>query len=56
VGRDLGLDAGHRQPNRLPLAVRIRIVLKGVGAGSPYAYTTKIFLPIQQPLSFGIPK
>ncbi|HTB71818.1 MAG TPA: type II secretion system protein GspJ [Polyangiaceae bacterium] len=44
------------QPNRIPLAVRIKIVLKGVGNGSPYSYTTKIFLPIQQPLSFGIPK
>ena len=43
------------QPNRLPLEVRIRLVLKGVGAGPPYAYTTKVFLPIQQPLSFGIP-
>lgn len=44
------------QPNRLPLAARIRLVLKGVGSGAPYAYTTKVFLPIQQPLSFGIPR
>jgi len=44
------------QPNRIPLAVRIKLVLKGVGNGSPYSYTTKVFLPIQQPLSFGIPK
>jgi general secretion pathway protein J len=44
------------QPNRLPLEVSIRIVLKGVGQGEPYSYTTKVFLPIQQPLSFGIPK
>jgi general secretion pathway protein J len=44
------------QPNRVPLAVRIRVVLKGVGSGSPYAYTTKVFLQMQQPLSFGIPK
>ncbi len=44
------------QPNRLPLAVRIRLVLKGVGAGLPYSYMTKVFLPIQQMLSFGIPK
>jgi general secretion pathway protein J len=44
------------QPNRVPLAVRIKLVLKGVGEGSPYSYTTKVFLPIQQPLSFGIPK
>jgi general secretion pathway protein J len=44
------------QPNRLPLAVSVRLVLKGVGDGPPYAYTTKVFLPIQQPLSFGIPR
>jgi general secretion pathway protein J len=44
------------QPNRIPLAVRIKLVLKGVGNGMPYSYTTKVFLPIQQPLSFGIPK
>jgi general secretion pathway protein J len=41
------------QPNRLPLEVKITLVLKGVGGGPPYAYTTKFFLPIQQPLSFG---
>lgn len=44
------------QPNRLPLEVSIRLVLKGVGDGPPYAYTTKVFIPIQQPLSFGIPR
>jgi general secretion pathway protein J len=44
------------QPNRLPLAVSIRLVLKGVGDGPPYAYMTKEFLPIQDPLSFGIPR
>ncbi len=43
------------QPNRLPLAVRLRLVLKGVGGSTQYAYTTKVFLPIQQPLAFGIP-
>lgn len=44
------------QPNRLPLAVSVRIVLKGIGEGPPFAYETKVFLPIQQPLSFGIPR
>ena len=44
------------QPNRLPLEVEITIVLKGVGSGPPYSYTTKVFLPLQQPLSFGIPQ
>jgi general secretion pathway protein J len=44
------------QPNRLPLEVEVRVVLKGIGAGDPYTYTAKVFLPMQQPLSFGIPK
>jgi general secretion pathway protein J len=44
------------QPNRLPLEVKIKLVLKGVGDGTPYEYTTKVFLPMQQPLSFGIPR
>jgi general secretion pathway protein J len=44
------------QPNRLPLEVRVTLVLKGIGEGTPYEYTTKIFLPIQQPLAFGIPR
>jgi general secretion pathway protein J len=43
------------QPNRLPLEVKVTLVLKGVGDGPNYTYTTKIFLPIQQPLAFGIP-
>ncbi len=45
------------QPNRLPLEVSIKIVLKGIAENMPpYEYKTKVFLPIQQPLSFGIPK
>ena len=44
------------QPNRLPLEVSVRLVLKGVGDGLPYSYETKVFLPIQQPLTFGIPQ
>jgi general secretion pathway protein J len=44
------------QPNRLPFEVEITLVLKGLGGGAPYKYTTKVFLPIQQPLSFGIPQ
>jgi general secretion pathway protein J len=43
------------QPNRLPLQVSIRLVLRGLGDGPPYEYMTKLFLPIQQPLSFGVP-
>lgn len=42
------------QPNRLPLEVEVTIVLKGVGDSPATTYTTKVFLPIQQPLSFGI--
>ncbi len=44
------------QPNRLPFEVSVRIVLKGVGGGTDYSYTAKTFIPIQQPLSFGIPR
>jgi general secretion pathway protein J len=44
------------QPNRLPLEVKITLSLKGMGEGPPYSYTTKVFLPIQQPLSFGLPQ
>jgi general secretion pathway protein J len=44
------------QPNRLPLEVKVHLVLKGVGDGTPYEFTTKAFIPIQQPLSFGIPR
>lgn len=42
------------QPSRLPLEVAITLVLKGVGGGPSYSYSTKVFLPIQQPLAFGI--
>jgi general secretion pathway protein J len=42
------------QPGRLPMIVKISLGLKGVGGGPPYEYTTKVFLPIQQPLAFGI--
>ncbi len=44
------------QPNRLPLEVEIKLVLNGVGGSAQYSYTTKVFVPIQQPLSFGIPQ
>ena len=43
------------QPNRLPYEVDITLVLKGVGGGPSYSYTTKMFIPIQSPLTFGIP-
>ena len=44
------------QPNRLPLEVEITLVVRGIGEAPPYTYTTKVFLPIQQPLAFGIPQ
>jgi general secretion pathway protein J len=44
------------QPNRLPLEVEVTLVLKPVGEGLPYSYTTKVFITIPQPLSFGIPQ
>jgi general secretion pathway protein J len=42
--------------NRLPLEVKITLTLKNVPPGSPATYTTKFMLPMQQPLSFGIPR
>ena len=44
------------QPNRLPYEVKVTLVLKGVAGGSSVSYTTKFFLPLQQPLTFGIPQ
>lgn len=42
------------QPGRLPLEVEVTLSLKGVGDGPPYSYTIKFFLPMQDPLQFGI--
>lgn len=44
------------QQNRLPLEVKVTIVLKNVPSGVQTTYATKFGLPIQQPLSFGIPR
>jgi general secretion pathway protein J len=44
------------QLNRLPLEVEITIALKPVKSSPPFRYTTKVMIPIQQPLSFGIPR
>ena len=44
------------QPARLPLEVRISLVLKGVGTGAPYVFETKMMIPMQQPLNFAIPQ
>lgn len=42
------------QQNRLPFEVKITLVLKNVPAGVQATYITKLALPIQQPLAFGI--
>jgi general secretion pathway protein J len=44
------------QPGRIPLEVKLTLVLKGVPGGPPFRFTTRVMLPIQQPLSFGIPR
>jgi general secretion pathway protein J len=44
------------QLNRIPLAIRVTLVLKDVPSGVPSTYTTKIMLPIRNPLTFGIPQ
>jgi general secretion pathway protein J len=44
------------QPNRVPLEVRLTVTLKNVPSGLDPVYTTKVALPIRNPLSFGIPK
>jgi general secretion pathway protein J len=42
------------QFGRIPLEVRVTLVLKDTPAGVEKTYTTKVALPIQRPLSFGI--
>lgn len=44
------------QLNRLPLAVKVTLELKGVRNSPPYRFITKFMLPMQQPLSFGLPR
>lgn len=42
------------QQNRLPLEVRIELELKPVRNTPPFKYVTKVMVPIQKPLQFGI--
>jgi general secretion pathway protein J len=44
------------QPNRLPLAVKITLVLKGGPDGKPVPFVTKMPLAMQQPLNFAVPR
>jgi general secretion pathway protein J len=46
----------NAQLNRLPLEIRIELELKPVRNSPPFKYVTKVMLPIQQPLKFGIPQ
>ena len=44
------------QINRLPLEVRVTLTLAHVPPGVQKVYTTKVMLPMQKPLAFGIPQ
>lgn len=44
------------QLNRLPLEVQVTLVLKPVKNSPPFHFVTKFMLPMQQALSFGIPR
>jgi general secretion pathway protein J len=44
------------QQSRLPIEIRITLGLKHVPAGVPPLYTTKFMMPMQSPLTFGIPQ
>lgn len=44
------------QQGRLPLEIRITLTLKHVPAGVQSTYTTKFMMPMQMPLTFGIPQ
>ena len=44
------------QFNRLPLEIKLTLVLKPVKNSPPFRFVTKFMLPMQQPLSFGIPR
>lgn len=44
------------QFNRLPLEIRITLVLKALKNGAPLKFQTKLVLPIRDPLTFGQPR
>ncbi|MBX3215358.1 MAG: prepilin-type N-terminal cleavage/methylation domain-containing protein [Labilithrix sp.] len=44
------------QFNRLPLEIRIELELKPVKNSPPFRYVTKVMMPMQLPLTFGIPQ
>ena len=45
-----------QQGGRLPLAVQITLVLANAPPGIDKSYSTRVTLPMQQPLSFAIPR
>jgi general secretion pathway protein J len=49
-------QAATGQAGRLPYEVSITIVLANVPPGVEKTYTTKVVIPMTQPLSFGIPR
>ena len=44
------------QLNRLPVEVKISLALKPVKNSPPFKFTTKVVIPMVQPLTFGIPR
>lgn len=50
------MQAASGQPNRLPLEIEITLVLAHCPPGVEKTFQTKLTVPIQQPLSFGIPR
>ena len=44
------------QPNRLPLQVKVTLVLKNGAAGKPVEFVTKIPLAMLSPLNFAVPR
>jgi general secretion pathway protein J len=44
------------QLNRLPLQVKVTLVMKGIKDGAPLKFETKVAIPIQTPLTFGQPR
>jgi len=49
-------QAATGQYNRLPLEIEIKLTLAEVPGAAAATYTTKTTLPMQQPLSFAIPR
>jgi general secretion pathway protein J len=44
------------QPGRLPLQIKIMLVVKGGADGKPITFSTKVPMPMQTPLNFALPR